>query len=133
MESLLKTEWFIMTLGIVLSSFVLLSMLGFFFIYKKARLKKAWLAFIPIYPFCVIPYFHAIHKNAGQMVKWLIPVAGIYFMVRDQADFYRAYGLKVPLSLLLSYFVPFGAFIIHFYMAFSKEVTYEKGPSAFQK
>jgi hypothetical protein len=110
----------------VLSGLIgLMMMVVFFKIYKKAKVKSNWMVFIPIFPFSIIPFFHSIDKSAWQVLKWFIPVAGIYFIIKDQVEFYKRFGLKPAVTILLSYFIPFAALIIFIYIAFSKEVEYE--------
>jgi hypothetical protein len=112
----MKTSFLVSLLVYLIFSFTL------FKLYQKAGLKSAFYAFIPILG--TIPFFHAINRSAWNFLWLLVPLANIYFSIRFQIEFLRAYGQNDWAVLVYIFLPPLG--LIHFlFMAFHKDVEFE--------
>lgn len=102
--------------------FVSLHIFLFHQFYKLFQFQHAWLSFIPIFPFFALPLFWKIDRSWYHSLLWFIPIANIYFIIRDMVDFFRKMEFSVPVSMFVSIFVPMGFyFLLMFHITMKKD------------
>lgn len=97
------------------------SALSFFFLSKKAKVRKPWIAFIPVLQF--IKFFHIIDRRAWNIFLVLIPGVNIVLCIIWAVKFYKAFDVSTVL-IVLSIIIPVIGWIVDLVMAFSPRYTY---------
>lgn len=125
LESLLA----LYTGGRILSIAFLLYFLDAFSFYrmaKKANVRNAWIAFIPILQF--ILFFHMIDKSAWYILLFLIPVVNFVLKIIWSYDLYLRFGTESGVAILIVVLNFFTGSLVgkvyQLYLAFSDNVSY---------
>ena len=90
---------------------------------QKAKVRKPWVAFIPVLQFIV--FLHVIDKSGWAIFLILIPGLNIVLAIIWLVKFYLAFSVKVGL-IVLCIIIPIVNLIMMLVVAFSSKYTYVK-------